>query len=287
MPHASGRRPLAPRRSARGAGRKQKQQPSAALAQQKQPGWAKAADSRSPKRLRVSADAEHRGHPADVEPAKESADSGPATEPADTERRAPGASGLLAKFLAGELLAAELRAVPEDQRERVWQDAIDADWQGNVRQLPDLDITSKTLRMRQVARVVIRNEWTGLLDVSDAGAAAEAAAMEDAVWLLVDLVEKRKLVKAGGDLVVEAATSGSLEVIKYLHAKQKCRRWDSFTGCLAASSGSLDLLAWLKKNRASCIDSFALQGAVDSNHMHLVRWLVENATVEVDSMALT
>ncbi|KAL2917474.1 hypothetical protein HK105_203140 [Polyrhizophydium stewartii] len=197
------------------------------------------------------------------------------------------------KFVNGLLLRAEMRGLREHQREQVWQDAIDVDWQGDLQLLPHVDITTTGIAMSpsvlerikpwqkadDYARVVIRNRWIDMLDFDKADVLATSAAREGAIWLLEDLVDLRRAVVPSVDLAEHAALGGHLDTARFLHDRLPGEQWHEVIGFKAAQSGNLDLVVWLGDHHPECLGPSAFDGAAHGNHMHVVRWLAEHRTL--------
>ncbi|KAL2911754.1 hypothetical protein HK105_208757 [Polyrhizophydium stewartii] len=219
--------------------------------------------------------------------------------PAELQRAMLNAAGPFTKFVNGLLLAAELRALPKQQLEQLWQDASDADWKGRADHLPWTDITSTSLKLRRslldriaakhramhVFRVATRNSWTDMLDFERCDDLSQAAALEGAVWLLDELIEKRRTVAPSMLLVHMAASGGHLDAVRFLIERIPHDALPYWVGASACESGNLDLVIWLKEHHVSCLGPSALAGATRCNHMHIARWLVENTDVECDVRA--
>ncbi|KAL2913736.1 hypothetical protein HK105_206752 [Polyrhizophydium stewartii] len=216
--------------------------------------------------------------------------------PAEIQNMILDAAGPFTKFVNGLLLAANLWGMTGEQRIQLWQDAIDVDWQGDLKLLPDVDITSDSLRMSRsiwvrikddfydfdVRRIAIRNCWVDLIDFDDEIGAASAAAFENAVWLLEDVIDVRKLVKPIFRLAEDAALFGQLEALKFLHERMQGQPWRPSVGEKAANSGNLDLVVWLSEHRPECFDASAFEGAAWGDHIHIARWLAEKFAFACD-----
>ncbi|KAL2919064.1 hypothetical protein HK105_201334 [Polyrhizophydium stewartii] len=206
------------------------------------------------------------------------------------------AAGPFTKFVNGLLVKADLQGLPRHHHERVWQDAIDADWQGSTDLLPHVDTTSRSLSMsrvflsriehrldpRDVSRLAIRNGWTDMLDFGRPGILAESAACEGSLTLLKELIDSRKAVRPSVGLVELAAIKGHLKVLQFFENRMPIQEWTPSVGYHAAMSGNLELLVWLKEHCPSCIDATALDGAASGNHIHVLRWLADNTAAVCD-----
>ncbi|KAL2917697.1 hypothetical protein HK105_202570 [Polyrhizophydium stewartii] len=222
--------------------------------------------------------------------------------PAEIQNKILAAAGPFTGFTAGFLLTADLCGLPKQQQLQVWQDAIDVDWQGNLDMLPPLHkrITSLNVHKRSffsrikdsqypmdLAIVCIRNDWADLLDFGVPDALARAAAAEDAVWLLDDLINLKKLVQPSLTLVKEAASRGRLNAVRFLANRLPARSWTSDIGSQAAESGNLDLVVWLRKHHNESLDEMAFHYAAWRNHTHIVRWLANNTRLGCSSTTIT
>nr|KAJ3417736.1 hypothetical protein HK105_000860 [Polyrhizophydium stewartii] len=212
--------------------------------------------------------------------------------PAEIQNKVLDAAGPFTKFLNGILLRAELRCLTVQQVEQLWQDAIDTEWQGDFEILPWIDITSASLRISrsvidkikhrfsstQLETLYISNRWEDALDFGHPEFLAIVAATQGALWVLSRLIDERKAVLPSFKLVAAAAQHGHFDTVRFLHDRIHDERWPSVIGNLAAQSGNLELLVWLKQYHFRCFDETAYDGAAMSNHMHVVRWLSENIT---------
>ncbi|KAL2915056.1 hypothetical protein HK105_205379 [Polyrhizophydium stewartii] len=220
--------------------------------------------------------------------------------PAEIQNKILDAAGPFTKFVNGLLLVAELRGLPEKQREQVWQDASYADWQGGLDLLPPIAIASRSFNIRsrsflercrnyfshfQFARVAIRNGWTDLFDFERPGALAETAAREGALDVLVDLIDVRKIAEPTTHLALVAAEKGHLDVVKFVHERMPGGWWGKDVANAAAKSGNLDLVVWLKEHHPECFGPEAYPGAACGNHLHIVRWLADNCDFDCDILA--
>ncbi|KAL2915058.1 hypothetical protein HK105_205381 [Polyrhizophydium stewartii] len=220
--------------------------------------------------------------------------------PAEIQNKILDAAGPFTKFVNGLLLVAELRGMPEKQREQVWQDASYADWQGGLDLLPPIAIASKSLNIRsrsflqrcrnyfshfQFARVAVRNGWTDLFDFERPELLAEAAAIEGALDMLVDLIDVRKIAEPKIHLAVVAAKESHLAVVKFVHERMPGGRLGKDVANAAAKSGNLDLVVWLKEHHPECFGRDAYHSAAEGNHLHIVRWLADNCDFDCDSGA--
>ncbi|KAL2913261.1 hypothetical protein HK105_207263 [Polyrhizophydium stewartii] len=203
--------------------------------------------------------------------------------PAEIQRMILKATSPFTQFINRLLLKAELLALSDKQREQVWQDASDADWQGDVDVLPPVD-TSRSLRLQSCTflerckeytyyHAAIRSGWTDMLGYEEPEEIAEGN-----VEILCDLIDVRKAVKPSSDYAEEAAKQGRLEVVRVLHERMPDDACPLRVGDNACESGNLDLVVWLKQHRPECIGPSALVGAAREKHMHIARWLVEHTT---------
>ncbi|KAL2911103.1 Inorganic pyrophosphatase [Polyrhizophydium stewartii] len=210
--------------------------------------------------------------------------------PAEIQGMILDAAGPFTKFTTGTLLLLELRGLPMRQHKQLWQDAIDADWQGDLGLLPWFEIASRSLRVprsflarhllrfkhESIAMIAIRNGWTDMLDFGKPGELATAAAHESSLGLLRDLVDVRKVVEADCDLVSKAARSGHLGIVRFLRGRVDDDEWDHCVASAAGKSGNLDLIIWLNEHHPERVDQRVFEDAVHGNHTHIVRWLLNN-----------
>ncbi|KAL2911221.1 hypothetical protein HK105_209329 [Polyrhizophydium stewartii] len=210
--------------------------------------------------------------------------------PAEVQGMILDAAGPFTQFTTGTLLLLELQWLPMRQHKQLWQDAIDADWQGDLGLLPWFEIASRSLRVprsflarhllrfkhESIAMIAIRNGWTDMLDFGKPGELATAAAHEGSLGLLRDLVDVRKVVEADWDLVSKAARSGHLGIVRFLRGRVEDDEWDHCVASAAGKSGNLDLIIWLNEHHPERVDQRVFEDAVHGNHTHIVRWLLDN-----------
>ncbi|KAL2914387.1 hypothetical protein HK105_206159 [Polyrhizophydium stewartii] len=221
--------------------------------------------------------------------------------PAEVQRMILAAAGPFNQFVNGLLLRAELNGLSVRQQEQVWQDAADADWQGDLSLLPPLTYAIRLPSIRTRAfysrlkavcdredldRVAVRNGWADMLDFGKPDQLAKCAASEGDVELLRDLIDVRKAAKPSTSFALKAANNGHLECIQFLHERNPDVLRDYRVGNYAAESGNLDLVVWLSKHRPDCITDYTIAAAADKNHVHIVRWLVDNVCDECDTQAI-
>ncbi|KAL2915069.1 hypothetical protein HK105_205393 [Polyrhizophydium stewartii] len=217
--------------------------------------------------------------------------------PAEIQNKILSHSSPFTKFVNGLLLAAELWGMPDNQREQVWQDVIDSNWQGDLDLLPPIDILSKSLNIRSrsflqrcrrrfnrsyIVRVAIRNGWADLFDFGHVWALVESAAIEGALGVLVDLIDVRKFAEPAIHLATISAKEGHLAVVKFVHERMPGGWWGKDVAKAAAKSGNLDLVVWLKEHHPECFGPEAYHGAAEGNHLHIVRWLADNCDFDCD-----
>ncbi|KAL2912279.1 hypothetical protein HK105_208270 [Polyrhizophydium stewartii] len=219
--------------------------------------------------------------------------------PAEIQNKILDAASPFTKFVNGLLLAAELRALPDKQREQVWQDANDVDWQGDVKSLPSVDIASRSLSMsrwlverlrgrhieKNVARVMVRNGWTDMFDFEQPEALDWAAASEGDVDLLRELIDVRRAVEPERGLLT-AADQGQIGILKLLHQRAPCKRWLYIVGEGAARTGNRDLLAWIHKHHPESLGEDSANSAAMAGHVTVVRWLVGSVGIACNRYVL-
>ncbi|KAL2915047.1 hypothetical protein HK105_205370 [Polyrhizophydium stewartii] len=224
--------------------------------------------------------------------------------PAEIQNKILSHSSPFTKFVNGLLLAAELRGMPEKQREHVWQDASDADWQGDLDLLPPIDIASKSLNIRSrsflerchnrfdrsfIVRVAVRNGWTDLFDFEHPELLAVSAAREGALDVLVDLIDVRKIAKPTTQLAVVAAEKGHLAIVKFVHERMPGGQWGKDVANAAAKSGNLDPVVWLKEHHPECFGPEAYPVQLDRNiltasDVRVLEWLRERSLLRVEGV---
>nr|KAJ3422127.1 hypothetical protein HK105_001038 [Polyrhizophydium stewartii] len=221
--------------------------------------------------------------------------------PAEVQHMILAAASPFTKFVNGLLLRAELNGLSKQQQLQAWQEAADADWQGDLALLPPRGYSTwfPNIRTRafysrlkavcdreDLGCVAIRNGWTDMLDFGKPEQLAECAALEGDVELLRELLDVRKIVRPSKTLACYASHNGHLDCVQFLHKRMLDQRWSPTIGQYAAETGNLDLVVWLRKHRPKCVNSAATYRAAQGNHMHIVRWLVDNVCDVCDTQAI-
>ncbi|KAL2918981.1 hypothetical protein HK105_201251 [Polyrhizophydium stewartii] len=182
-------------------------------------------------------------------------------------------------------------------RERLWTEAIQSDWQGDLSTLPSIPSTSASLllitnrRMFErvnasglrihptiVQRLSLQRDWTNLLDFKRPDNLAEAAAREGALSVLDDLINKRKVLSPSLKLVRCAAEAGQIEAVKWLRGRMGPAVWPPFIADAAAAGGSLEILVWLYSDARATVTPSAFQQAANNGHAHIIVWLADTLT---------
>ncbi|KAL2914807.1 hypothetical protein HK105_205739 [Polyrhizophydium stewartii] len=204
--------------------------------------------------------------------------------PAEIQRKILSHSSPFTKFINELLLGAELRGLPMKQREQVWQDAMDVNWQQDLRQLPPIDHNKAKLslpsrgmldRLRGVWKdfewidAVIRHGWLDMVADCPADDVACAAAKQGAVELLLHAIDVRKSGVPIKNLVSNAAHNGHFELVKLLMDRVPDEKWSSEIATCAIAKGNLDMIIWMNKRHPTSFDSFAMDYAAQFDHLHI------------------
>ncbi|KAL2912321.1 hypothetical protein HK105_208168 [Polyrhizophydium stewartii] len=209
------------------------------------------------------------------------------------------AAGPLTRLTASNPHPAEVRCMSRQDRERLWADVVELDWQGNLAVLPPvlshsvlLGVRSRSLLQRLFEqrivfkethqRIAIRNGWHDLLDVNDKDMLAYVAAKEGDLDLLKHLVEERKLNMNDIRFLIEALSEGRLDIFKYLHAKYPDLALPSAISLIAAQSGSLECLLWVRDALGQPLMSQTLAAACQGNQESLVKFLLDQPGMDLD-----
>ncbi|KAL2917882.1 hypothetical protein HK105_202755 [Polyrhizophydium stewartii] len=215
--------------------------------------------------------------------------------PAEIQNKILDAAGPFTRLVCKRLVSAELRWLPACQREQFWQDASDADWRGHPDLFPETCVTSKTLCMTRAFlrriksrltaddfnRIAIRNGWVDMLDFSKPAELVRAAAVEDAVWLLEDLFDVRKVVDSTLAFYITGHAPSRVSTLEFLCKRLPQRGWHAELVSCAAHAGNLDILIWMRRKYPESLRWNVLRKAAEGNHMHVVRWLADNSTTAV------
>ncbi|KAL2912082.1 hypothetical protein HK105_208434 [Polyrhizophydium stewartii] len=206
---------------------------------------------------------------------------------------AAAAAPALARFLRRPpLVAAEVASLRSAEVCRLWTEALDSDWQGDLGRLPAIDGDSPVLlavRSRRtldrivgrgvrvaaetVMRLAVRHGWTDLMDAEHCEVVAEAAASEGAVHVLADLVDERKAVSVTPWHAECAAEDGQLGAVEWLLARTDAPPWITDA---AARSGSVDLVAWLHARGVGAWTPRTMDSAARRGRLRVVEWLADH-----------
>ncbi|KAL2915368.1 hypothetical protein HK105_204984 [Polyrhizophydium stewartii] len=217
-------------------------------------------------------------------------------------------------FQRGRPLQAELDSLSIDARHRLWTQALESDWQGDLATLPrmpwdhalTLRIVSrgmlervracvpefnssnqKAVEARDVAvcRLAIRRGWADLLEPLRFELVASAAALEGATQVLQVLREADLNIGDSSHLAGLAARDGHLETVQWLHSFRPADPLEEGVMEDAAGSGSLDLVVWLRRRAKGHHLREPLNIAAANGHLHIVEWLAKNWTGQCEPAA--
>ncbi|KAL2919347.1 hypothetical protein HK105_200990 [Polyrhizophydium stewartii] len=198
---------------------------------------------------------------------------------------------LFGRFLRGELRRVEIHRLRDEDRRQLWEQALKADWPGNVETLPWISKDSDAFLSRgmlariraadrtealMLYRVALRQGWHDLLDRPELALAA--AAREGAVGLLEELAVTRQVAAATPELAVWAARGGQLAAARWVHEHTEGEAWPFAVMQAAAGCGSLELVAWVAEQHPECFGAAAVVDAAAGGH--LVDWFVDRGCGE-------
>ncbi|KAL2918390.1 hypothetical protein HK105_201790 [Polyrhizophydium stewartii] len=214
--------------------------------------------------------------------------------PASVQTHILEAADPLTRFTHGLLLRAELRCLGRADRERLWRQAFECEWRGDLRTLPSVSgwsdcfgaigtrIMLRRVRAARLAspetaqRVAIRQRWDDAIDFADPVELAGLAAEEGALWLLSDLIDERRAVRVSSDLALRAASRGQLGVVEWLRPRMSTGEWTAEIIAPACGSGNLDLVVLLLAGIRSDLHSTEfVDAAARAGHLPVVRWLAD------------
>nr|KAJ3418024.1 hypothetical protein HK105_000463 [Polyrhizophydium stewartii] len=214
--------------------------------------------------------------------------------PAEVQRMLLEAAGPFTLFVCGLLLKAELFSLSEEQKERLWQDIIDADWQGDLFTFPSINIASASISLRrpivgrlkvrysnkQVTQIVIRNGWTDLLDFSNPVQLLAAAISLDDIGLIQTLYDQHQVGRHVRPFLLHQAVPSRVATLKFLNERFHRNDWRPWLASDIHLVDNLEIIIWLDRHHPECLEFDGLWNAAQGNHMHIVRWLVENTGCE-------
>ncbi|KAL2912266.1 hypothetical protein HK105_208257 [Polyrhizophydium stewartii] len=209
------------------------------------------------------------------------------------------AAGPLTRLTASNPHPAEVRCMSRQDRERLWADVVELDWQGDLAILPPLPLQSVLLGVRSRSllqrlseqrivnketqqRIAVRNGWHDLLDLDDKRSLASAVVTEGDLDLLKHLVDERRAIDLHTWLCNDALRHGHLDIAKFIHERLPGASWPVVTMPSSAQSGSMDCLNWVHDVLQKSYSADALRDACRNGHTHIVRFLAEQPGVFVD-----
>nr|KAJ3413495.1 hypothetical protein HK105_002061 [Polyrhizophydium stewartii] len=202
--------------------------------------------------------------------------------PTELRRLAVRWAGILTQFSTGLLLSTELGSLSVAQQERIWAEAFEHDFQGDLAALPHLDDPSRVLpgirtpamleRAREaglvwgamVEQVAIRHGWTHMLDFGHPSELAMSAAAVGDEALLRNLVQVH-----GAHVTAELANID---------------HWAFDAAEIAAATGNLELVEWMHSQGIESRST--LHSAAVAGQLHIVRWLFDHNIRNLDENTL-
>ncbi|KAL2916585.1 hypothetical protein HK105_204018 [Polyrhizophydium stewartii] len=210
-------------------------------------------------------------------------------------------AGILTQFSTGQLLSTELGSLSVAQQERIWAEAFEHDFQGDLAALPHLDDPSRVLpgirtpamleRAREaglvwgamVEQVAIRHGWTHMLDFGHPSELAMSAAAVGDEALLRNLVQVHGA-HVTAELANMCARSGSLPLVRWIHERLSSDHWAFDAAEIAAATGSLELVEWMHSQGIESRST--LHSAAVAGQLHIVRWLFDHNIRNLDENTL-
>ncbi|KAL2912267.1 hypothetical protein HK105_208258 [Polyrhizophydium stewartii] len=212
------------------------------------------------------------------------------------------AAGPLTRLTASNPHPAEVRCMSRQDRERLWADVVEVDWQGDLAILPPVPLQSVLLGVRSRSlpqrlaehkivnketqqRIAVRNGWHDLLDLDDKRSLASAVVTEGDLDLLKHFIEECDVIELSTVIGADAISRGFLHIAKYIHDKLPDSAWPARTMPAAAESGSLDCMIWVHDVVGQEFSADAFNTACRCGHEHIVKYLLDEANVPLPSYA--
>src|SRR3990167_3564689 len=145
--------------------------------------------------------------------------------------------------------------------------------------LINIGIMAETVFFWMMLRVVEEEEWKVDLgeDVKEMMDISSESIAEIEGHLGKIILDSRCGYKFEEDIMDDAARSGHLNIVQWLHANwiggcsKNAMNW-------AARNGHLDVVIWLHENRTEGCSEMAMDRAAWNGHLDMVKWLHENRT---------
>ncbi|KAL2914108.1 hypothetical protein HK105_206366 [Polyrhizophydium stewartii] len=127
-------------------------------------------------------------------------------------------------------------------------------------------------------QAAILNGWTDLLEFDNLCVMSINAARCGSVSMLQNLFDERKFVWLHYSHAEEAAKFGHLEMLKWLAGRMPVSDWTTWVMDEAAGSGNLDCVKFLHAYRTEGCTTEAMDRAAENGHLDVVKWLHDNRT---------
>nr|KAJ3411062.1 hypothetical protein HK105_002734 [Polyrhizophydium stewartii] len=194
------------------------------------------------------------------------------------------AAGPLTRLTASDLHPAEVRCMSRQDRERLWADVVELDWQGDLASLPRDIGTDQTLSLEQLCAssrgmLAFRNGWTDLLVQNDA--LVQALIAEGELDKLKSPLKSNSAIRVWDGMCLHAIRQGQLNIAKFLYSKLDDNAftddWMADTGGIALESSKPECVEWLesKLNKSFDFPDDALEKACWRGHARIVDYLLK------------
>ncbi|KAL2914739.1 hypothetical protein HK105_205670 [Polyrhizophydium stewartii] len=164
--------------------------------------------------------------------------------PDDLQSKIIDLAGDLTKLANGLLHPFEIKMMHESRRVAIWLEAMECDWQGDLRSLPNLPlgffehaIRTRSMLVRlleledafisSLCTVAFRNHWEDALTPTQLFGHEYAAAVTGRIDILRNLIEAGKVIRFDANSIAHALAGGNLETFNWI-VKNTRRKYPSF-----------------------------------------------------------
>ncbi|KAL2913094.1 hypothetical protein HK105_207439 [Polyrhizophydium stewartii] len=209
------------------------------------------------------------------------------------------AAGAWTMFVSGALLRIDLLALSDHQRQKVWLDAANCNWDGDWSILPPLASYDRVVpfihsratldrlshlypqHANLVARCVIRNAWMDLVDESMQASRGAIDGDQGMPRSSLGGIQQKELCLA-------AAQEGAEWIVKHADLFSDKALAAALLNAAAQHGqlgGNLDLVVWIAQAHPEACCQTAVDWAAAEGHLHVIKWLREHLGFECDPVA--
>ncbi|KAL2918452.1 hypothetical protein HK105_201853 [Polyrhizophydium stewartii] len=213
--------------------------------------------------------------------------------PAELRKMVLEHAGPLTRLVCG--CVDDVEALPDADKQRMWADALELDWRGQLRRLPAVEPDASALEAVRSQRLA---ERVGFIHTSAAARAALESLAASRFWpaprpalhhrhskaveahsyaVLRSLMNGRAApTQISAPAIVAAARFGMLDALRLMHDRLPAGQWSTEVMDAAAASGHLAVVRFLHEHRTEGCTPAAMDAAAEHGHTGIVSFLLGN-----------